>query len=43
MELKQIKELMAAMARCGTTKLRLRKGTFELELQRADGDAGLSF
>lgn len=37
MEIKQIKELMAAMARCGTTKLQLKKGDFELELERVDG------
>lgn len=37
MEIKQIKELMAAMARCGTTKLQLKKGDFELDLERVDG------
>lgn len=34
MELKQIKELMASMERWGTTKLHIKKGEFELELQR---------
>lgn len=36
MEIKQIKELMAAMGRCGTTKLHIKKGSFELEIQRGD-------
>ena len=34
MELKQIKELMAAMGRTGTRKLSLKKEGFELELER---------
>lgn len=36
MELKQIKELMAAMGRSGTKRLSLKKGDFELVLERAD-------
>lgn len=36
MELKQIKELMAAMGRSGTYKLSLKKGDFELVLERAE-------
>jgi acetyl-CoA carboxylase biotin carboxyl carrier protein len=38
-ENKQIKELMAAMERCGMTKLHLKKGTFELSLERSPGEA----
>jgi acetyl-CoA carboxylase biotin carboxyl carrier protein len=38
-EIKQIKELMIAMARCDTTHLRLKKKDFELELQRASEPA----
>lgn len=34
MELKQIKELMIAMERTGTKKLLLKKGGFELQLER---------
>lgn len=34
MENKQIKELMAAMERCGTTKLQIKKGSFELNIER---------
>lgn len=37
MENKQIKELMVAMERSGLTKLHLKKGTFELNLERASG------
>ena len=37
MEIKQMKELMAAMARCGTTEFELKKGDFELRLKRLDG------
>lgn len=40
MDNKQIKELMAAMVRCGTTKLHLKKGGFELTLERASGETG---
>lgn len=36
MELKQIKELMTAMGRTGTKKLVLKKGGFELQLERHD-------
>lgn len=36
MELKQIKELMAAMGRTGTKKLVLKKDDFELEIERND-------
>lgn len=37
MELRQIKELMAAMGRCGLTKISLKKeGEFELQLERQD-------
>lgn len=35
MEFKQIKELMAAMQRCGTTKVQIKNGTFELHLERS--------
>ncbi|MGA8165525.1 MAG: acetyl-CoA carboxylase biotin carboxyl carrier protein [Waddliaceae bacterium] len=34
MELRQIKELMAAMARTGTKQLRIKEKDFELELER---------
>lgn len=37
MELKQIKELMAAMGRTGTKRLMLKKEGFELQLERGDG------
>lgn len=37
MELKQIKELMSAMERCGTTRVHLKKDDFELELERKNG------
>lgn len=40
MELKQIKELMAAMGRTGTKKIMLKKEGFELHLER--GDSGMS-
>lgn len=36
MENKQIKELMAAMARCGTTKLHIKTEEFELDLERKE-------
>jgi acetyl-CoA carboxylase biotin carboxyl carrier protein len=36
-ENKQIKELMVAMERSGLTKLTLKKGSFELNLERAGG------
>lgn len=36
MEIKQIKELMAAMERCGTTKIHIKKGTFEINLERCN-------
>lgn len=36
MELKQIKELMAAMSRTGTKKLKIHKDDFELELEREE-------
>lgn len=36
MELKQIKELMAAMGRTGTKKLSLKKEGFELQLEREE-------
>lgn len=38
MELKHIKELMAAMGRTGTKKLSLKKEGFELELERDDSE-----
>lgn len=41
MELKQIKELMAAMGRSGTKKLIIKKGTFELHLERDGQNAFL--
>lgn len=38
MELRHIKELMAAMGRCGVTKIVLKKeGEFELHLERQEG------
>lgn len=37
MEIKQIKELMAAMERCGTTKIQIKKGSFEINLERCSG------
>ncbi len=37
MEIRQIKELMAAMTRCGMSKLHLKKGGFELQLERSNG------
>lgn len=37
MEIKQIKELMAAMERCGTTKVQIKKGSFEINLERNSG------
>lgn len=40
MELKQIKELMAAMERTGTTELGIKKEGFELELKRAEPQNG---
>lgn len=49
MELKQIKELMAAMGRTGTKRLSLKKEGFELELEHAEngvdrgGDPMLEF
>lgn len=36
MELKQIKELMAAMSRTGTKRLKIHKDDFELELEREE-------
>lgn len=41
MELKQIKELMAAMERTGTKKLMLKNSTYELQLER-DGNGSQS-
>ncbi|MBA2728187.1 MAG: acetyl-CoA carboxylase biotin carboxyl carrier protein [Parachlamydiaceae bacterium] len=38
MELKHVKDLMAAMARSGTKKLTLKKEGFELELERGESD-----
>lgn len=38
MEIKQIKELMAAMVRCGTTRVHIKKGNFELELERSSNE-----
>jgi acetyl-CoA carboxylase biotin carboxyl carrier protein len=37
-ELKHVKDLMAAMARSGTKKLTLKKEGFELQLERGDSD-----
>ncbi len=42
MELRQIKELMAAMERTGTTELGIKKDGFELELKRAEPQNGRS-
>ena len=39
MENKQIKELMVAMERSGLTKLHLKKGSFELDLERVNGNS----
>lgn len=39
MELKQIKELMAAMGRTGTKRVAIKKEGFEIEIERADGGA----
>lgn len=39
MELKQIKELMAAMGRTGTKKLSLKKEGFEIQLEREENGA----
>ena len=36
MELKQIKDLMAAMGRTRTKRLKIKKDNFELELERED-------
>lgn len=36
-EIKQIKELMAAMERCGMTKMEIKEGKFELNLERSWG------
>lgn len=40
MELKQIKELMAAMGRTGATRLTLKKENFELSIERESSDIG---
>ncbi len=40
MELKQIKELMAAMGRTGTKRLTLKKENFELTLEREEQTSG---
>ena len=40
MEIKQIKELMAAMERCGTTKVQIKKGSFEIVLERNQDKSG---
>lgn len=37
MELKQIKELMAAMGRTGTKRVAIKKEGFEIEIERGDG------
>lgn len=43
MELRQIKELMAAMGRCEVTKVVLKKeGEFELQLERQEGAGSIS-
>lgn len=39
MELKQIKELMAAMGRTGTKKISLKKEGFEIELEREENSS----
>lgn len=38
MEFKQIKELMAAMERCGITKVQIKNGSFELHLERSENE-----
>lgn len=43
MEIKQIKELMAAMERCGTTKVQIKKGSFEINLERNPENLGQEF
>lgn len=43
MELKQIKELMAAMGRTGTKRLKLKKDNFELVLVREENASGRDF
>lgn len=40
MELKQIKELMAAMGRTGTKKIAIKKDTFELVIEREEHSNG---
>lgn len=42
MELNQIKELMNAMKRSGTCKVKIKRDGFELELERGSGDSGHS-
>jgi len=42
MELRQIKELMAAMGRTGTKRLKIKKENFELELEREDHQSASS-
>lgn len=42
MELKQIKELMAAMERTGTTEIGIKKEGFEIQLKRAEPKNGRS-
>jgi acetyl-CoA carboxylase biotin carboxyl carrier protein len=39
MELKQIKELMAAMGRTGTKRVSIKKDGFEIDVERGDGGA----
>lgn len=41
MELKQIKELMAAMGRTGTKRISLKKEGFELQLEREENSGGI--
>ena len=43
MELKQIKELMNAMVRCGLSKLHLKNADFELDLERDKKEEGEVF
>ncbi len=43
MEIKQIKELMAAMERCGTTKVQIKKGSFEINLERSPENLNQEF
>lgn len=43
MELKHIKELMAAMGRTGTKRLNIKKEDFELTLEREDQGGGVRF